>query len=1667
MERFADRYTLLRPLGSGGMGTVYLALDRATGQECALKRLVAGAIAVQSEVLQHEFELLSGLRHPLIVRVLDFGRGHDGAPYYTMEYVPGAPVDRVVPAGDWRQLAWVGVQIAFGLEALHAHGILHGDLKPQNILAIAAGEPARGPISIRLVDFGLAVLLSRDAVGHRGTPGYAAPEVVHGAPPSVASDLFGLGAVLHELGAGRGVADGSASERSAADLTQAGAPPALARLILRLLAPTPGERPASAREVRRELEDLAPAAHRSLLERLLTETVVGRERELGTLERWLALAPAGARVTILTGEPGIGGSALLEALAARAALAGRRTCHLTCGSFAGQGELAAALLDRLALEGDGRAAPPGSGGGLTFQDLTARGLALGQALARSGKDVLVLLDDAERLDPLSHMVLRSLALQPESSTIRWIWAFAGQSTDLAEEDLVLLASREADLLALGPLEREAADRLVASRLQDQPPVGLCQTLWERAGGHPGLLIELLRVAIERGALQEREGELTVDGAVLAGLSLPSSLETARLERLGGLSEPAQALARALAVFSRPAEEGELLAVAGIAGRGSLEELAGAGLGLCRDGGIWSLCPPGLGRSILEQTPDRVRRALHEGVLAQRSLSDRERFTHLIGADRSTEALASAARTFAEEPDEWLASEAADLAERIAPDEAPSWQERAARVLVDRGRHLAAIPHLERALQSESAAADRPALWHLLCAALLRTGRPADVLALIARAMAEDPPLHVRGLLLCSQASALVAEGDLHSARDAADRALQIARESIDDELLGLAALTRGGIALALQDSDTATAMGQAAEEACARAGHEVWRIRALGLRGAALAPRDLAEAGRLFAQAIAGARARTWRMAAGELLVNWAQILLQSGRWREARAAHAEAYRLALEDGRARMGAVALANLVHDDCLTGELRRAGRLARRALPFVHQFCPSMEPFLWRTISRLRRVSGQDRTARKALARARRGATAGETVWCELEAVLQKARLGRWRAARRMCARALEQARDREPLARALLTILAGRAELRTGEAERAPGRLRDCEGPFADHTAPYFSAHASLLAAEIELVAGRVPAGLQLGARALAAFSELPAPAERAAAAIDLAALLLEREALPQAPIQKWLSEAIETCGRLGDHVLRERALGLEVHRLRRAAENLPERPTGDLLRSVGKLLASLTDLSELTRQAMTLAVEQLGAERGVLLLAESGSLVPVVEYGVLDSEARERALGYSRRAVERVAQSGGSLLVADAPSDPEALSKSVLDLGLRSILCVPLYGAGRVIGAVYLDDSRRAEAFGQADRRLLEGFAELVALAIEKSRGHEEIRRENELLVGENLSLRRRAGVRFQRENFIAMSAAMQEVLAVVERAAQVTSTVLITGENGTGKELVARILHHSGRRSDKPFVVVTCGAIPASLLESELFGILPNVATGVSARDGRFLAANGGTLFLDEVGDMPLAQQVALLSVIATREVTPVGGGRPVRVDVRIIAATNRDLARRVQEGAFREDLYYRFNVIPIEIPPVRKRKADIPALAHYFAADFAAQQGREVPEFSSEFLAALMQSDWPGNVRELQNYIERVMAMTPGRMLQPKPLPHDLQGRLPRLTGDSGRPLQELVEELERQQIEKALTRGQGIQSRAAQELGLTEQALRYRIRKYDLPDFRRFRRIRRKTR
>src|SRR5439155_15152778 len=478
----------------------------------------------------------------------------------------------------------------------------------------------------------------------------------------------------------------------------------------------------------------------------------------------------------------------------------------------------------------------------------------------------------------------------------------------------------------------------------------------------------------------------------------------------------------------------------------------------------------------------------------------------------------------------------------------------------------------------------------------------------------------------------------------------------------------------------------------------------------------------------------------------------------------------------------------------------------------------------------------------------------------------------------------------------------------------------------------------LLDCELALARGWVREGLDHARAALAAFGSLPAPAERARAVLELAGGRSASAELREEFVA-WLDDAVRIFERLGDRGGRARALSMSVEWLRRpAASGAPARDHG-LIERVSWMLNSLTDVDELMRRAMRAAVEQLDAERGVLLLAdrETGHLEPTIEYGAVEPVTRDEALGYSRRVVDHVTRGGDSLLIVDADTDLRAASDSVADMRLRSILCVPLFVDGRAVGAVYLDDSRRTHAFAETDRGMIEGFAHLMAVAIEKSRRHEEVRQENERLEGETLSLRHEATARARARGVIGSSTPMQRVLALAEHAARTDTTVLVTGENGTGKELIARTLHRSGRRAMGPFVAVNCGALPDTLIESEVFGILGNVATGVRARSGKFVLANGGTLFLDEVGDMPLPQQVVLLTAIANREVTPLGSSKPIPIDVRVMAATNRDLRRQVELGQFREDLYYRLNVIEIEIPPLRERKADIPELAKQFLVQFA----------------------------------------------------------------------------------------------------------------------------------
>ena len=331
---------------------------------------------------------------------------------------------------------------------------------------------------------------------------------------------------------------------------------------------------------------------------------------------------------------------------------------------------------------------------------------------------------------------------------------------------------------------------------------------------------------------------------------------------------------------------------------------------------------------------------------------------------------------------------------------------------------------------------------------------------------------------------------------------------------------------------------------------------------------------------------------------------------------------------------------------------------------------------------------------------------------------------------------------------------------------------------------------------------------------------------------------------------------------------------------------------------------------------------------------------------------------------------------------------------------------------------------------------------------------ERERLLAENRYLHAELEGRYDFSGIVGGSPAMQQVFDMASSVAASNANVLITGESGTGKELLARSIHYSSPRKEKPFIVLNCAALSEGVLESELFGHEKGAFSGaLETRKGRFERADQGTLFIDEVAEMSMSAQVKLLRVIQEHEFERVGGNRTISVDVRIVAATNKRLEEQVKDGKFREDLYYRLNVVNIPIPPLRARREDIEPLSRYFLQKYVAETGRRITDMSPRALSCLLAHDWPGNVRELQNAIERAVVLARSEVLTPRDFPQGLQGddQICLQIPEKGGSLTEILEDLERQLILQTLQREDGSQTRAADALGIKRTTLRYKMEKY----------------
>ncbi|MDP0499877.1 MAG: sigma 54-interacting transcriptional regulator [Verrucomicrobiota bacterium JB022] len=495
-----------------------------------------------------------------------------------------------------------------------------------------------------------------------------------------------------------------------------------------------------------------------------------------------------------------------------------------------------------------------------------------------------------------------------------------------------------------------------------------------------------------------------------------------------------------------------------------------------------------------------------------------------------------------------------------------------------------------------------------------------------------------------------------------------------------------------------------------------------------------------------------------------------------------------------------------------------------------------------------------------------------------------------------------------------------------------------------------------------------------------------------------------------------------------------------------------------LLFAVSQSLENSFDLAEIVRPALRRMQDFMGLERGTIALLnrDTGGLLLAEAVGLPRNLAPQDYLGLIKPQLERAVEKlepvvipkfhQWAMEVTDKPKVVEALQ---LDQQ-TGLLCVPLKYQEKAVGTLSIERRHSPDIGWEADLRLMTMIASMVAQAAHLRQDTAE---QIQSLRQENSRLQEAIANDFRPKGMIGSSSLMRTVYYHIDQVAHSVTTVLIRGESGTGKELVAKALHEKSKRARRPFVKFNCAALPDSIIESELFGHEKGAFTGALAmRKGRFETADGGTIFLDEIGDISPTTQVKLLRVLQEKEFERVGSQETRRVDVRVIAATSRNLEDMMAKGQFREDLYYRLNVFPIYVPPLRERKCDILLLADHFIERYAERQGVAPMRISSAAIDLLTSYFWPGNVRELENCIERAVLLSKGQSIKAHHLPPTLQKKSATESNDHA-TIEEAIQAVEREMIIDALKDTKSNMAEAARRLGLTERKMGLRVKKYDI--------------
>jgi len=1688
-------YVTIEPISRGATAAVYLGRSTTTGARVALKLFPAGPEAGESgstaETVSRHFDTELGIlldsSCPHIGRLIDFGTTLDGGhKYLALEFVSGTDLLEATRDASHETLLNLFLQVAHAIGHLHIRGIIHGDLKPANVL-VTPPHPGSTRSTGRLIDFGAArdtpepLRLSPPCL----TVPYAAPELLRTGIPTVGSDLYALGAMLHEciLGvppdalptlAGPGDSARSGSQGTGQSAFESD----LLKLAQRLLSQDPGRRPGS---VEHALRALAAAALQhgvaiwSPLDRhdhLDLFPLVQREPQCALLEAVVekisgATSPRLPVLLECSGPPGSGRSRLLR-------------------------HFARLLLGR---------------GVRVFLATTARALDSFATSTRSTTGgpwaLLVDLPDEERGPSLVRLEgLLASAMAPQLLVL----SRGGVLGDNAPADGLPALQRitEHHTLTIDPLSPASLLECLRVALHSRTiPSDLVDHLHSESGGSPRLSWHDLDSLINLGAVGRTLDGVSFNPPAQANQAPPAirSLVAAGLESL-----PASSLtiARLLAVSRAPLPPGILSRLSGLPPEvvtAHSESLAKRGVALFSTTGEQTLRMPGLVARHVESElmSERERHDIHRQLAEAHSEGERTPQDLTVAADH--------------------------YARAGLPERAFALFLRAGGELLGSGHTLEAASSYRSALSLDTGDyVTRSTAQVRLSQALDGSGLLRDACQLL-QALTDDPawPADLRLSYLLARSRCQYGLGDYRtSARDARS-ALRLARQhclvshKIEALLILGAALCwlerrRVGVKLLLKAHALARRTGQLRLAVDAlrniasshwksghyRLAHRYERRRfALLSQGAdpvavsfalinmAIIQADLGHyerARHLYRRAKLVRGEKTNPNVAGAMLINLGETFRAQGRWPVVMRANRLALKRLQQSGELHRVYIGESNISRVLSSTGHFSgsRALLAHRLRLPVV-QSSASIQLLYLTGWAQLFASAGSYSTAHRILSRA--CALAHEkqlhSLILECKAFMAFCLLsgGSYGNAIALVDKALLEHGRRSPF-----------EALQTAKVYRLLARVR--LGENLERDLQTLSKHISFLRkksmqwhlATTLLTRAEALLALQRGSEAESSLREA---AKVSGQIRDRMLYWRSQYLLGRTSEQVLRHEQALRQYRRAAHTVREIAYDIEEERIRDAFLGQPEvrdllsrferlrlevgrkarhdvallkrnemisRKMLASLSAIGQQLNSILELDRLLASILDLAIDNVRAERGVVYLRDEGTetMHPESARGVGGQDLEDLST-FSRSVIERAAQ-GKTILTVDVGKDPTLSTfQSLIVHEIKSILCVPMRARGRVVGLIYLDTRKAQQMFTDKERTFVESFASQAAIAIENARLFGAMR-------AENTRLRREVEGRFK--ELIGGSAAMRRLRDTIAGILEADCTVLVTGESGTGKELVARALHYNSPRQKGPFVPVDCGALPENLLEAELFGYCRGAFTGADRdRVGLIEGSSGGTLFLDEITNTSLALQARLLRVLQEREIRRLGENQARKVDVRVIAATNADLTALMAQNRFRPDLYYRLNVVSIEVPPLRDRLEDIPVLAQHIL-ERQAQPDRPARGLAPGVIEALSHHDWPGNVRELENALERAAILARGELITIDALPEPLRPAWRGLRVVPDREQGRLADIAfgpktgEQAMIEDALRRFAGDKTKAARFIGWNRQKLYRRMKSYRIP-------------